>query len=71
MMNNDSVTLPEVINALKALGGKGRSRDIENYVINARGGILPKAYKYGGWESYHRTINQVIQFHCSHYEKFR
>jgi len=70
-MKEGSVTLNEVIEAFKFLGGKANSRQIEDYIIKARGGILPNTYLRGGWVSYRKTINQMIQFHCSKYVKFR
>jgi hypothetical protein len=69
-MKDGSVTLNEVIEAFKFLGGKAKSRQIENYIINARGSILPKTYTRGGWDSYRKTINQMIQFHCTYYQKY-
>lgn len=70
-MKDGSVTLNEVIEALKFLGGRGKSQQIEDYIIDVRGGVLPKTYEYGGWNSYRETINQVIQFHCTRYSKYR
>jgi hypothetical protein len=70
-MKDGSVTLHEVIEAFKFLGGKAKSRQIEDYIIDARGGVLPKTYEYGGWNSYRETINQVIQFHCTRYSKYK
>ena len=70
-MKTGSVTLPEVIEALKVLGGKAQSREIENYIIENRGNILPKVYEFGGWDSYRKTINQVIQFYCPRYKKYK
>ena len=69
-MKQGSVTVNEVVEALKMLGGTGKSRKIENYIIETRGGILPKTYEVGGWDSYRKTINQVIQFHCRFYSKY-
>lgn len=70
-MKDGSVTLNEVIEALKFLRGKATSREIEDYIIDSRGGILPEVYKYGGWNSYRETINQVIQYHCTFYSKYK
>ena len=70
-MNDGSITISEVIEALKFLGGRARSRQIEKYIIDSRGGILPTTYEQGGWNSYRKTINQMIQFHCSFYSKYR
>ena len=70
-MKEGSVTLNEVIEAFKFLGGKAKARQIEDYIIEARGGILPNTYSRGGWDSYRKTINQMIQFHCPRYAKFR
>ena len=70
-MNDGSVTYNEVIEALKYLGGKAKSKEIENYIIEARGNILPIIYKDGGWDSYRKTINQMIQFHCHREPKYK
>jgi len=70
-MPSGSVTLTEVIEAFKILDGEAKSRDIEDLIIEKRGGILPKIYEYGGWDSYRKTINQVIQFYCPGYAKYR
>ena len=69
-MNDGSVTYNEVIEALKFLGGKARTKQIEEYIIAARGNILPKTYEYGGWDSYRKTIAQMIQFHCYREPKY-
>lgn len=70
-MNNGSVTLNEVILSFKNFNGKASSKKIENYIIEQRGNILPQKYASGGWDSYRKTINQVIQFHCKYYKKYR
>lgn len=70
-MNDGSVTYNEVIEALKFLGGKARTKQIEEYIITARGNILPKTYEYGGWDSYRKTIAQMIQFYCYREPKYR
>ena len=70
-MNDGSVTYNEVIEALKFLGGKAKAKEIEKYIIEARGKILPKTYQYGGWDSYRKTIDQMIQFHCHREPKYK
>jgi hypothetical protein len=62
-MKDGSVTLAEVVDAFKALTGKASAKQIESFVITSRGNILPKKYQRGGWDSYRKTINQVIQVH--------
>jgi len=69
--NQGSVSLQEVIEAFVTLGGKGRSYQIEDHIIQARGGILPNKYQIGGWDSYRKTINQMIQFYTPGYKKYR
>lgn len=70
-MHSGSVTLPEVIEAFKILNGKAKSRDIEDIIIKSRGGILPETYRKGGWNSYRKTINQVMQTRCPGYAKYK
>ncbi len=70
-MNDGSITLTEVIEALKFLGGSAKSKQIENYIIEDRGSILPKTYEFGGWDSYRKTINQMIQSHCHREPKYK
>ena len=70
-MNDGSIILNEVIEALKFLDGSAKSRQIEDYIIEARGGILPKTYEFGGWDSYRKTINQMIQYHCHREPKYK
>ena len=70
MMDTEgSVRLEEVVQALFELGGEAGSREIEDRVIENRGGGLPQQYSY--WKSYRLTINQMIQFHCPGYRKYR
>jgi hypothetical protein len=68
---DDPVRLAEVIEAFKALGGKARSKQIEDHVIFSRANVLPKRYQFGGWGSYRKTINQVIQVHSPGHQKYR
>lgn len=70
-MNNGSVTLNEVIEALKFLDGSATSIDIQDYIIQSRGGILPDTYKYGGWDSYRKTITQMIHTYCHREPKYK
>ena len=65
------VKLAEVVDAFKTLGGKARSKQIEDHVIASRGSVLPKRYEYGGWDSYRKTINQVIQVYSPGHKKYR
>ncbi len=64
-----SVNVEEVISAMKELGGEANWDEIKEVVIRNRGDRLPPTYLH--WDSYVKTIFQLIQQHCTGYSKFR
>ena len=70
-MTDEPIKINEVIEAFKALGGTAKSKQIQDHIISSRGNILPKTYEFGGWDSYRKTIHQVIQSHCPGHVKYR
>jgi predicted HNH restriction endonuclease len=70
MVKQGTVTVDEVIDALKALGNEADSDEIKSRVISERGvDVLPKSYST--WESYRNTIDQLIHYHCPQCDKFK
>ncbi len=64
-----SVTDEEVISSMKELGGEANWDEIKEVVIRNRGDRLPPTYRH--WDSYVKTIYQLIQQHCIGHSKFR
>jgi hypothetical protein len=63
-----SVTVGEVVEVLKYLGGEADSSEIKNVIVSRRGDTLPTGYE--NWNSYRNTIDQLIQYHCPQCKKF-
>ncbi len=68
MANIGSVTLDEVVNVLREIGGEADLHEIRNRIVESRGGLLRK--EYSSWLIYKTVINQVIQYHCPQCKKF-
>jgi hypothetical protein len=64
-----SVNIEDVVNAFEELGGEAEWKAIKERVIANQGGFLPPGYSY--WDSYVKTIFQIIQQHCVDYKKFK
>lgn len=70
MVKQGTVTVDEVIDALRELGNEADSDEIKSRVISKRGAdVLPKSYST--WESYRNTIDQLIHYHCPQCDKFK
>lgn len=67
--HTESITIEDLIDALKELGGEANWGEIRERVVENKGGILPLRYSY--WDSYVKTIFQVVQQHCCGYEKYK
>jgi hypothetical protein len=63
-----SVTAAEVVEVLARLGGEAEAVEIAEQIERGRGGVPDQ---YEDRDIFHKTINQVIQYRCSHYQKFR
>lgn len=64
-----SVTRLEVVEVIEDLGGEATAVEIAEEIERQRGGVVPP--QYGSKDIFHKTINQVIQYRCRHYSKFR
>jgi hypothetical protein len=64
-----SVVPLEVAEVIANLGGEARAVEITEEILRRRGGVIPT--EYGSHDIFHKTINQVIQYRCSRYDKFR